>query len=247
MDVRIRERLLAEGHRFFEAKPAFVEFTGEEPADQLVNDLDGHSHAFVIACVMDRQVKAEIAWRVPYRLGQRLGTFRFERLKELTEAEIRDRMNQPEPLHRFPDMMARNVFSTIRHIEDSYDGVASKIWADKPSSAEVVFRFLRFRGVGPKIATMAANILARDFKMPFSDYYSIDISVDRHIRRVLKRLCVVPADGTDDEVIFRARALSPEFPGLLDLPCWEIGRQWCKPTNPLCHKCVMGEVCPTAQ
>jgi endonuclease III len=94
---------------------------------------------------------------------------------------------------------------------------------------------------------MAANILARDFKIPFSDHYSIDVSVDRHIKRVLRRLELVPADATNDEIIFRARALSPEFPGLIDFPCWEIGRKWCRPNCPQCGDCLMVDLCPTAR
>ena len=42
--------------------------------------------------------------------------------------------------------------------------------------------------MGIKIATMNANILVRQFKIEFSDYYSIDISSDIHVRRILKRL-----------------------------------------------------------
>ncbi|RMF00953.1 MAG: iron-sulfur cluster loop, partial [Alphaproteobacteria bacterium] len=98
-----------------------------------------------------------------------------------------------------------------------------------PSSAMVVYRFLEFSGVGPKIATMAANILARSFKIPMADYYSIDISADVHVKRVFERLGLVDADPSVDQVIYRARSLNPEFPGLLDYPCWDIGRKWCKP------------------
>jgi hypothetical protein len=41
-----------------------------------------------------------------------------------------------------------------------------------------------------------------------------------------------------------ARALHPEFPGLLDYPAWEIGRHWCRPQTPLCAGCYMCAVCP---
>jgi len=247
MNGAIRGRLLAEGQRLFDAPPAFVEFTGDEPADRLTNDLDAHPHAYVIGCVMDRQVRAEIAWRVPYRFANRLGTFAFDRLRQLTEEDIRELMSRPEPLHRFPDTMATNFFAAVGQIDEHYDGVASRIWADQPSSAEVVCRFLRFRGMGPKIATMAVNILARRFKVPFSDHYSVDISVDRHVKRVLQRLELVSDDATNDEVVFRARALSPEFPGLMDFPCWEIGRNWCRPSHPQCGDCLMADLCPTAR
>lgn len=42
------------------------------------------------------------------------------------------------------------------------------------------------------------------------------------------------------------RALHPEFPGLLDLPTWQIGRTWCRPRDPRCSDCYMQPVCPTA-
>jgi len=110
----------------------------------------------------------------------------------------------------------------------------------------VVFRFLQFHGVGPKIATMAANILARRFKVRFSDYTAIDISADVHVRRVFRRLGLVRSGATPDEVIYKARALNPEFPGILDFAAFSIGREWCRPRIQLCGECYMQGVCPGA-
>jgi endonuclease III len=192
---------------------------------------------------MDRQVKAERAWLIPYRISQKIDGFSVQRLSELSRQDVNHLMREPEPLHRFVDTMANHFYSGVQRIKNNYAGDASRIWSDKPSSAEVVYRFLEFDGVGPKIGSMAANILAREFKIPFSDYYSIDISADVHVRRVFSRLGLCTADVTVEQVIYKARALYPEFPGMMDLPCWEIGRNWCKPKNPICSECIVKDEC----
>ncbi len=244
MASRLVDLLLQRGQELWQAGRRYVRFTKHGPADEMLNDLEHTPHAFVLACIMDRQIKAERAWLIPYQIAQKLGDFSIETLARLSQSQIEELMSRPEPLHRFPSEMARNFFEGVQRIVQIYQGDASNIWTGKPSSAEVVYRFLEFRGVGPKIATMAANILAREFKVPFSDYYSIDVSVDTHIRRVFTRLGLVPADASVEQIIYKARALSPEFPGLLDLPAWEIGRNWCKPREPECSKCYMNQVCP---
>ena len=173
----------------------------------------------------------------------------FEEMRELrclSRGEVKQLMTEPEPLHRFVDKMTDHFWSAVQRIDHRYGGDATRIWAGKPPSAEVVYRFLEFDGVGPKIASMAANILAREFKVPFADYYSIDISADVHVRRVFDRLGLCAPDATVEQVIYKARALHPVFPGMIDLPVWEIGRQWCKPSEPACAGCYMRDICPTA-
>lgn len=241
----IHDRLIKRGTILFNSPKKLVEFTREQNADLLLNDLEEHPHAFVLACVMDRQVKAERAWIIPYRIYEKLKDFSMQKLCKLSQKKIRHLMTKPESLHRFV-MMAGYFYFAVQRIQTEYAGDASLIWTGKPSSAEVVYRFLEFDGVGPKIATMAANILARDFKIPLSDYFSIDISADVHIKRVFSRLGLCPENTTVEQVIYRARALHPKFPGMMDLPCWEIGRNWCKSRKPNCVECYMKDLCPTA-
>ncbi len=240
------KKLVERGEQLFRAPKKPVQFSPNIDADKLLNDLSGHPHAFVFACIMDRQIKAERAWVAPYRLSERLGTFEFDSLTRLSLNDIKRLMSEPEPLHRFVDTMSVALHAGIQRITDDYRGVASRIWAGAPPSAEVVYRFLQFRGIGPKIATMTANILARDFKIRFSDHYSIDISADVHVKRVFGRLGLCAPDATVEQVVYRARALYPEFPGIMDLACWEIGRQWCGSRRRQCGACSMRDVCPSA-
>lgn len=246
MNSRRAAILVEHGKALLHAAADQVAFTNSPAADSLLNDLEHHPHAFVLGCVMDRQIKAERAWVIPYLVSEKLGDFSFRRLSALSLEQVRDLLTKPEPLHRFPEKMSLNFHAAVQRIADCYAGDASRIWRGEPPSAEVIFRFLGFRGIGPKIATMAANILARNFKVRFADYYSVDISVDVHVRRVFTRLGLVAEKSTVDEIIYCARALHPEFPGLLDFPAWEIGRTWCRPTTPCCGDCYMQPVCPTA-
>ena len=243
----IAKALLRRGEEDREERRDTPEFTPDPAANALVADIRGFPHAFVIACVMDRQIKAERAWEIPHRIRERVGSFEFGRLKELSKADLIRMMRRPTTLHRYPAIMGANMHAAIGLIDVRYGGDARLIWSARPSSATVVLRFLEFPGVGPKIATMAANLLVRYFKVPLSDYYSIDISVDVHVRRVLTRLGLVEAGATLEQVVYAARAISPEFPGLIDSPTFQLGREVCRPRKPKCGECYLRRWCPSAQ
>jgi endonuclease III len=242
----LRDRLVAEGEAALSAPPKAVEFTKDPEANLLLNDIAGHPHAFVCASLVDRQVPAELAWLVPSKIRERLGSFEFLDLKPLTEDDWLRLMREPEPAHRFPEVMARVLHRATQRIASSYAGVASRIWADEPSSATIVRRFLEFYGAGPKIATMASNILVRDFHVRLRDYRYIDISADVQVCRVMGRLGFVEEGTRPEVVVYAARELNPDFPGIFDLALWEIGRTICRPTKPLCTQCPLQDLCAYA-
>jgi endonuclease III len=239
----IKDRLVRKGLELFNSPAELVDFTGNDAADLLLNDFDNHPHAYVLACIMDRQIKAEKAWMIPYLISKKTCSFDFEFLLGLSQEEIHKLMTEPTPLHRFPKEMSLNFYKAIELINNKYQGNAANIWNDIPSSAVIVNRFLEFRGVGQKIATMAANILVRHFKIKLKDYVCIDISVDIHVIRVFERLGFVAKNATTDQIVLTAKSLHPEFPGLMDFPAWEIGRKWCRPTNPICNDCYLNDIC----
>ena len=237
--------LIEKSKELFKENKAIVHFTNDEEQNKFLNDLEKRPHAFVLACLMDRQIQAERAWAIPYKIYKKLGTFDIYKLKEKEKEYYKELFNKNK-FHKFNNDMAEIFYKGVCRIIDKYEGKADKIWNDNSSSATVVYRFLEFEGCGIKIATMAANILARQFKIHMSDKYSIDISPDVHIKRVLYRIGFIEKNAKVERVIYKARELNPEFPGLIDFVCWEIGRNYCKPEikDCKCEDCFMNKVCP---
>ncbi len=216
--------------------------SGDPEADRYLKDIQNYPHIYVLACLMDKQIKAERAWLIPFEVCSHFGAFTMQELANLSAGQIESYFLEYKP-HRFNKDMARVFYEGIQRIHTVYADDASRIWSDTPSSAAVVYRFLQFAGAGIKIATMATNILVREYHVPLRDYYSIDISPDLQVKRIFYRTGLV--ENTDDVnlIIYKARELYPIFPGVIDESCWEIGRTYCRPTDPNCAECPLADTC----
>ncbi len=221
--TKILDTLITKGKDILNGPKVYINFTKLKQADDLYNDIDKYSHLFVLGCVMDRQIKAERAWKIPYHIMKELGGFEFEKLLDLKLDEIR-KIFLKKKLHRFNDIMSKNFYSAIKNIKEKYGGNASNIWVNEKSAAGVIRKFLEFEGVGQKIASMATNILVRQFKVQLRDLSAIDVSVDTHVAKMMKKLGFVPHDASKEYIIFRAREFYPEYPGILDIGLFEMGR-----------------------
>ncbi|MDY6263125.1 MAG: hypothetical protein SPM09_01830 [Fibrobacter sp.] len=228
--------------RYKAPKKKQVHFVEDESANTFLNDFKRFPHAYVLACCMDRQMKAEAAWMIPYKIFQIFGDFSMKTLVSKSASDY-EKVFRKYKLHRFPESMGKVFYDAVQRIHKIYADDANNIWKDKPSSATVVYRFLEFNGVGIKIATMATNILARDYKIHFSDYYSIDVSPDVHVRRVMSRMGLVEKKASNDKIIYKARELSPDFPGIIDFSLWLLGRTTCKAGKADCENCLVKKEC----
>lgn len=238
----MESELLRMAKKHYENNDGYARLVNDENQNELLNNFKEYPHAFVLGCVMDKQIKAENAWAIPYKVKEELGNFNIDFLANVPLDEYKKLFNHGS-YHRFNDKCATEFYEAVHKIKEDYDGDASKIWSGNPSSATVVYRFLEFEGIGIKIATMATNILARNFKIPMSDYYSIDISPDIHVNRVMKRLGYVDDDASREQIIYKAREINPEFPGIIDLACFSVGREFCRPKNPQCEDCPLKNEC----
>jgi len=197
--------------------------TNNQKAERALRDIENLPHMFVLGCVMDRQIKAERAWELPYLFSEQIGGTKFNAFKKISRHDTR-KLFKKNSLHRFPEKMADIFYDAVQDIQNKYQGDASKIWNDNPPSALIIRRFLEFKGVGVKIATMATNILVRDYKIKMKDYSSIDISPDIQVKKALINNGFLREDVSNEEIIYWAREVYPEYPGILDLRLWEMGR-----------------------
>ena len=121
-------------------------------------------------------------------------------------------------------------------------GDADAIW-EGVSPLEVQKRLESVSGVGPGIAHMAIRILRDDWGKFRGQEREIDVKPDVHVRRVFKRTGLTQTEDAR-KAVEAVRELNPRFPGELDWPEWDIGINWCRPTNPLCGDCPQTVVCP---
>ena len=126
---------------------------------------------------------------------------------------------------------------------DKYGDDAGRLWHDAPTATELRRRLELFPGIGQKKAAMAIEILARDLGQPLGELNGSDVAYDVHLRRVFLRTDLADRDDID-HIVAVARALNPDRPGALDLPAWDTGRRWCRPSNPDCPACPLRLVCP---
>jgi endonuclease-3 len=92
-------------------------------------------------------------------------------------------------------------------------------------------------GVGPKTAAVVLSFaLGRDA-----------IPVDTHVHRVSQRLGLIPANASAEKADRLLHDLVPD--GLrtpLHVALIRLGREICKAPTPLCRRCPLNDLCPTA-
>lgn len=214
-------------------------FAPDPSADRLIRT---RPEAFLIGVLFTQGIPAERAWSGPYELSLRLGHFDLARLAA-EETAVVEAFAQPPALHRFIKTVPRWVSSAARRIIDEYGGDARRIWAPGSHVLDVTARLLEFDGIGAKKSAMAVELLVRQMGVRLEGMECGTVAYDVHVRRVFLRSGLVDRD-TPAEVRRAASEACPGEPGSLDLATWLIGREWCRPQEPLCPACPLGSVCP---
>lgn len=237
--VSIRQRIFAYEK---EIKNDFNIFKGSLLAPEVCSFVTNNMNAFLFGLIADSSVKAEVAWSLPYRLWERLQHFDLHRIADMDMAQLTEMIRMKPALHRYPANMASYLKAAAALLIAKYASDASNIWSTGVSAAEIIARLEEFKGISHKKAALGALLLARDLEIDIKDKENIPIVYDIHIRRICLRAGFCKQDTLDD-VTAAGKWLMPEFPGRLTSSFWAIGRDICRPADPLCNVCPLNDVC----
>lgn len=153
----------------------------------------------------------------------------WEAVSAAKESEIADAIR----LGGLANQKAKVIADLLRQLKAERKKLSLKFLAKMPDDEARDF-LQRFRGIGPK--TVACTLLFSLHKEVFP--------LDTHIFRVLKRMGILPEKITDakahrllDELVPTGKFYS------LHVNLIRLGRQICRPREPLCEKCPLIEYC----
>jgi endonuclease III len=215
-------------------------FSKEDPAQK-----------FLFQVLFDQNMDWVQAWDNVELFEDRLGTLNVKKIAKMTLGDIHSAMkgdkrksdpDEWKSLHRFPKKLSSWIKGTCKMLVEEYASDPRHIWNNTKSARLIEERLMEFPGIGQKKASMLINILAHNRGFRNINRREIDISVDSLVRRVFLRTGLADIDTTDD-IIQVSRTLHPKYPGILDLPAWRIGQDFCFPTWPDCKACPIGMIC----
>jgi endonuclease-3 len=212
------------------------------------------ANAFLLGVMLDRSVPADRAWDAADWICRAVGdegdvTALWQELSTMEPRRLSGFLRYGyggQAFHRHYKTFARLLPEAADHLLAEYGGDPRRIWNNQRDVNEVRRRLDAIPNIGAALARMAVLILARHHGLVGGKKAKrhLDVKPDVHVRRVFQRAGIIPAGASLRAVVDAARQLAPDFPGALDAPAWEVGRNWCRPSRPNCSECPIGAECP---
>ena len=195
------------------------------------------ANKFLLGCVLDYQMKAEVVWENARRLAEDiLGDPEklWNKIASVSEEEWMSKRTEYR-LHRFPAAHKR-VWRIATDVIDLYDGDARNIWTGRSPSA--VQRRLDSIRVGEQIGRMVVGALMDTGQINGTG----DVKADIHVCRVLGR-STQGRDLTPQRATALTRRIYPDNPWFLDQPLYRLGKNVCTALQPACQSCFLSDEC----
>jgi len=135
-----------------------LQIAQEPNADAVLNE---HPFALVAGMMLDQQYPMEHAFRGPWKVLERFGTFDPASIAEAEPEAFADLCATPPAIHRYGRSMAGRLQELARHIVDEYDGDASRIWTEAKSGEALFMRVRALPGFGEQKAKIFVSLLAK--------------------------------------------------------------------------------------
>jgi endonuclease III len=198
----------------------------------------GRANQFLLGCILNYQIKAS---KINSIVTEFVAThikdpsLLWEKITSVPLKDWNDRFREYH-LHRFPKAHER-VWRIGKEIVDQYGGDASRIWA-RSTVKEVQDRLDKLR-MGEQISHMIVGALCDTGQINGAGG---DVKADRHVTRVVGR--VFGGERiSPEETIKLTRLMEKENPWRLDKPLFDVGKIYCRPTNPKCAECYLRAGC----
>ncbi len=208
---------------------------------------------FLLGVMLDRSVNAERAWYAAEWISEAMGdtsnpSVLWETLKKIEKRRLTGFLRYGyggKAFHRHYKTFTRQLPEVATIILETYNGDPRKIWNNQRDVECVRTRLEVLPGIGPALSTMAVLILARNYGLlgGKNALAQLDIKPDVQVMRVFHRSGLIESGKDKKGAICIAKKLVPSFPAQLDPPAWEIGRNWCSPSQPSCGECPIGNEC----
>lgn len=200
--------------------------------------------AFLVGVAFNRGMPYQKAWEIPLCIKNK-NMLNAKKLAAMEKLELQRLLESLSIRPRYGCRLGAKTLEDAARLVMAHGGDASAIWRNS-SPRETIRKLRSIYGVGSGIASMAVRILHDNSEDIFSGHeYQIDLKPDVQVMRVFKRTGLT---GIESEAIAvnTARELHPAFPGALDWPAWNIGRNWCFSDGPNCTQCPLDAVCEKA-
>ena len=224
----------------------------EFPGLKDAHDNSRSANIFFLGAIMDYQMNADIVWNNAEELADKLGSEDlWGKIARMPEDRWRRlRKDNGDYFHRFWDAqgnlsVAKKIQRVARNVSGRFGGDVRAIWVNR--TTEGVYEVLK-NDVQVNLGN--SDAIVRMIVLALENYGhvkgSTSVKPDSNVKRVLGRVFYGEAISKDSDAIEIARTIYPRNPGRIDLPLYDIGKTFCRKTQPLCDSdtgCPLNGVC----